>query len=120
MIRFDIPRAALALAVTLCATCVQSSPFCAELADVSALPSKYQKKGPFYSDTASGWIIGRDQLTADYTLTEETRALLRRVAEGFAAKGAELLILSPPPRPLFAPATMRAERAEDLATLRAE
>lgn len=111
--------AALAVTLSLAAPLTaHAAPYCAALADAAALPKKYKNKAPFASDTQSGWIVGHDQRSVRFDVTEETQALWRRIAEGFAAKGVALLILSPPPRPLFAPQEMQAEMGDDLTVLR--
>jgi len=94
---------ALSLAVALP---VAADPFCAALEDADQLPKKYQKKGPFYTDATSGWIVGRDQLKSDFAVAEETSALWRDISKAFADRGAQLVVLAAPPRPLFAPEHM--------------
>lgn len=83
-----------------------ADPFCAALEDADQLPKKFQKRGPFYTDAASGWIVGRDQLKSDFVVKEETSALWRDINKAFADKGIQLVVLAAPPRPLFAPEHM--------------
>ena len=97
----------LSVALSLVAALpVAADPFCAALEDADQLPKKYQKKGPFYTDVTSGWIVGRDQLKSDFAVAEETSALWRDISKAFAARGAQLVVLAAPPRPLFAPEHM--------------
>lgn len=84
-----------------------AAPYCADLTDPDALPSKYQKRAPFYSDTTSGWIIGNDQLKGDFAVSSEASALLRHIVAEFESRGIELAVLAAPPRPLFAPTDAR-------------
>lgn len=83
-----------------------AEPFCAALETVTGLPAKYQKRGPFFSNVNSGWIIGADQLKADYPVTDETTLLWAQIAAEFEALGAQLVVLAAPPRPLFASDTV--------------
>jgi alginate biosynthesis protein AlgX len=92
----------LATAIS-CSTGAVAKPYCTELNEKTQLPKKYQKRGPFYSDTASGWIIGHDQLKSGFLVTDEVTALWNRIATEFKKRGAELVVLAAPPRPLFAP-----------------
>ena len=96
---------AASLAVALPATAA-ADPFCAALGEVDQLPKKYQKRGPFYTDASSGWIVGHDQLKSDYAVTAETSALWRDIRAAFEERGVQLVVLAAPPRPLFAPAQM--------------
>lgn len=88
-------------AVTVCSSAF-AAPYCPELSDVDSLPKSYQKRGPFYSDRDQGWIIGADQLSGDYAVTDEVRALWTLIGQEFAAQGTQLVVLSAPPRPLSA------------------
>ncbi|MFT5798029.1 MAG: alginate biosynthesis protein AlgX [Candidatus Azotimanducaceae bacterium] len=96
---------ALAIAMT-CATGAAAKPYCTELNEKAQLPKKYQKRGPFYSDQTSGWIIGHDQLKSNFVVTNEVTALWHSIAMEFERHGAKLVVLAAPPRPLFAPADM--------------
>ncbi|CUH76318.1 hypothetical protein TRM7557_00832 [Tritonibacter multivorans] len=82
---------------------VMAMPYCSDLTSVETLPKKYQKRGPFYSDSKSGWIIGADQLKGDFTVTEETMRLWQAIAAEFQMHGVQLVVLAAPPRPLFTP-----------------
>jgi alginate biosynthesis protein AlgX len=93
----------LATAVA-CTSGVFAKPYCAELSEKTQLPKKYQKRGPFYSDAASGWIIGHDQLKLNFEVTDEVTALWRSINAEFEKHGAKLVVLAAPPRPLFVPA----------------
>ena len=101
-------RSLAAMAAALIATGASAAPYCDALGDRDALPSKYQKRGPFHSDMKSGWIIGDDQMRASFEVSAEARLLLASIREEFAAAGATLAVMSAPPRPLFAPDEARA------------
>jgi hypothetical protein len=92
----------LAAAVTFAAA-ANAEPFCADLTVKDKLPKKYQKRGPFYSDAATGWIIGQDQLKNNYAVTAETVALWHDIKAEFDTHGVNLVVMAAPPRPLFAP-----------------
>lgn len=77
--------------------------YCDTLSQVEQLPKKYQKRGPFYSDATSGWIVGADQLKSTFTVSDEARLLWQSIAAEFEAQGTELVVLAAPPRPLFVP-----------------
>jgi len=93
----------LATAMT-CATGAVAKPYCTELTERAQLPKKYQNRGPFYSDTASGWIIGQDQLASNFLVSDQVTALWIGIAKEFKKLDTELVVLAAPPRPLFAPA----------------
>ena len=80
-----------------------ANPYCAELAEVDQLPKKYAKRGPFYADTKTGWIVGADQLKNDFTVADETISLWTEINAAFEEKGTTLAVLAAPPRALFAP-----------------
>ncbi len=98
------------IAVLALATCqtAWAAPYCADLMAVDTLPKSYQKRGPFYFDTQSSWIVGADQLDQDFALGAEATFLLREIAKAFERAGTQLVVLSAPPRPLFAPAEVLA------------
>jgi hypothetical protein len=83
----------------------QADPYCADLNVQDQLPKKYQKRGPFYSDTATGWIIGSDQLKNKYAVSDEAAALWHLIKAEFDNRGVNLVVMAAPPRPLFAPQT---------------
>ena len=85
-----------------------AEPYCEALGAKERLPAKYQKRGPFYSDTQSGWIIGDDQLRTDFELSDEAKSILSRIAEEFSARNIQLVVMAAPPRPLLASAAERA------------
>ncbi len=93
----------LAVGIAFCAQNVAATPYCENVEQKDALPSKYQKRAPFLSDAASGWIIGADQLKTDYVSDAEVRGLWARIAARFEEAGTQLVVLAPPPRPLFTP-----------------
>ncbi len=101
MKRFTIP-AALAALLSLVTSAI-AEPYCPALSDPEQVPKKYAKRAPFHVDSSSGWIIGEDQLKAEFDVTDETTALWTAIAEGFEAKGVKLVVLAAPLRPLFAP-----------------
>ncbi len=96
-------------AVALVANAAQAAPYCEAMNGKDTLPSKYQKRGPFYSDTASGWIIGDDQMRGKFTISDEVRLLWSAIRAEFAAQGVDLAVMAAPPRPLFAPAEVRTD-----------
>lgn len=98
-----------ALGAVFAATGAMADPFCAALSDTDQLPKKYAKRGPFYADAQSGWIVGADQLKASYDVTPEVTALWQAIKDEFDARGATLTVLAAPPRPLFAPANVLPE-----------
>lgn len=98
---------AAAVALTAAATTAQAAPYCAEMNSKDTLPKKFQKRGPFYSDAASGWIIGDDQMRGSFKVSGEARLLWSAIKAEFAAKGVKLAVMAAPPRPLFAPADVR-------------
>lgn len=89
------------------ATGAAAAPYCDAMNSKDTLPSKYQKRGPFYSDAASGWIIGDDQMRGKFKASGEVRALWSGIRAEFAAQGVTLTVMAAPPRPLFAPAEVR-------------
>ncbi|AXI48648.1 hypothetical protein C1J03_23190 [Sulfitobacter sp. SK012] len=93
----------LILAATMAyAAPASAAPFCADLGIQDQLPKKYQKRGPFYSDVSTGWIIGHDQLKDKYAVTDETTAMWQNIKAEFDKHGVELVVMAAPPRPLFA------------------
>ncbi len=96
--------AALSTILSL-ATSAAADPYCSALSDPEQVPKKYAKRAPFHVDASSGWIVGEDQFKTEFNVTEETTALWKAIAEGFDAKGVQLIVLAAPPRPLFAPET---------------
>lgn len=84
-----------------------AEPYCAALTEQDQLPQKYQKRGPFYSDQSSGWIVGQDQLKSDFSVSDETIALWQDIVAEFKARDISLVALIAPPRPLFAPPKAR-------------
>ena len=82
---------------------VLASPYCAELASVDQLPKKYAKRGPFFADAETEWIVGTDQLKSDFTVTDEIISLWTEINMAFKERGIKLAVLAAPPRALFAP-----------------
>lgn len=100
--------AAAALVAVMVAGAANAAPYCAEMNSRDTLPKKFQKRGPFYSDAASGWIIGDDQMRGSFKVSAEARALWAAIKAEFDAQGVTLTVMAAPPRPLFAPADVRA------------
>ncbi len=98
---------AAALSFVAAPTLATAAPYCDALSSKETLPKKYQKRGPFYSDSSTGWIIGDDQLRADFSVTDEVTHLWQRISEEFAAQGVKLVVMAPPPRPLSATSEIR-------------
>lgn len=98
----------VAAAVALTAAAAHAAPYCAEMDSKDTLPKKFQKRGPFYSDAASGWIIGDDQMRGSFKVSSEARVLWSAIKAEFDAKGVTLAVMAAPPRPLFATADVRA------------
>ena len=84
------------------ATATTAAPMCAELLSVDQLESKYQRLAPIHSDTATGWIFTKDQMSEDYSLKSEARHLMAEIVHEFDRRGIELALLIAPPRPLVA------------------
>ncbi|WP_299783809.1 hypothetical protein [uncultured Roseobacter sp.] len=80
-----------------------AAPYCAALANLEDLPTKYQKRGPFYSDADAGWIVSADQLKSGFMVSQEAVRLWQMIAAEFERRGTELVVLAAPPRPLFVP-----------------
>jgi hypothetical protein len=101
-----ISNIALVVALSL-PTTTFAAPYCDTLLDADQLPAKYKKRGPFFSDDQTGWIIGRDQLKADFKVTDEAVLLWSDIVVEFDTHGVELVALVAPPRPLFTPQDVR-------------
>ncbi|MFY0619665.1 alginate O-acetyltransferase AlgX-related protein [Shimia sp.] len=84
------------------AASAQAAPYCTELLDKSALPKKYAKSAPIYSDTASGWMFTQDQLKDRYDMKTTSRQLVQAIVDEFAKRNVPLAIVVPPPRPVVA------------------
>lgn len=96
-----------------------AAPFCDDLSIRDNLPSKFQKRGPFYSDAEAGWIVGDDQTRADFEVSAEAKHLMSKIRAEFETQGVQLSVMVAPPRPLFVPADVRANMGK-LAKLDAE
>ncbi|MEP4198340.1 MAG: hypothetical protein ABJL99_22185 [Aliishimia sp.] len=90
------------MATIVLSTGASAAPYCADLMVQDQLPKKYQKRGPFFSDDATGWIIGNDQLKDKYAVTDEAKLLWRSIKSEFDKYGVDLVVMAAPPRPLFA------------------
>lgn len=93
----------ITLGAVVAASTAAADPFCAALMDKDQLPKIYAKRGPFYADAQSGWIVGADQLKGKYEVTDEVSTLWQAINAEFAERGVTLSVLAAPPRPLFAP-----------------
>lgn len=93
----------LTLVAAMTCSAANADPYCADLISQDQLPKKYQKRGPFYSDVATGWIVGQDQFKNKYDVSAEAEILWRGITAEFDKHGVELVVLAAPPRPLFAP-----------------
>lgn len=83
-------------------TAAQSAPYCADLLNREALPKKYAKIAPIYSDQASGWIFTQDQLKDRYEMKTSSLKLVQAIVDKFAARDMPLAIVVAPPRPVIA------------------
>ena len=92
-----------AILATFTAAPAFAAPYCDALTSADTLPKKYAKRGPFHSDTDSGWIVGQDQLKAKFKATDEVKMLWKHITSEFAEHGMTLSVMSAPPRPLFVP-----------------
>ncbi|WP_300020093.1 hypothetical protein [uncultured Roseobacter sp.] len=97
-----LKSAALIAGLTL-PVVASAAPYCAALANLDDLPTKYQKRGPFYSDADAGWIVSADQLKAAFNVSQEAVLLWQMIAAEFEKRGTTLVVLAAPPRPLFVP-----------------
>lgn len=79
-----------------------AKPYCEALLDKAALPEKYARIAPIYSDSDTGWIFASNQLRQSYEMKDKPQALMDRIVAGFEARGAKLVILVAPPRPVIA------------------
>lgn len=94
------PVAAVMLALAM--TPLAAKPYCEALLDKAALPEKYARIAPIYSDAETGWIFASNQLRQSYEMKDKPQALMDRIVAGFEARGAKLAILVAPPRPVIA------------------
>jgi hypothetical protein len=80
----------------------QSAPYCADLLNREALPKKYARVAPIYSDQTSGWIFTQDQLKDRYEMKASSLKLVQAIVDEFAARNVPLAIVVAPPRPVIA------------------
>ncbi|SMP11724.1 alginate O-acetyltransferase AlgX-related protein [Shimia sagamensis] len=80
----------------------QSAPYCADLRNREALPKKYAKIAPIYSDQAGGWIFTQDQLKDRYEMKSSSLRLVQAIVDEFVARDMPLAIVVAPPRPVIA------------------
>ncbi len=90
------------IATLLVASTVQADPFCTQLLDKAALPKKYAKIAPIYSDASSGWIFTQDQLKDRYDMKATSQRLVQEIVDEFAKRNVHLAIVVAPPRPIVA------------------
>lgn len=95
MKRFFLITAAL-----LAATAAHAEPYCADLLNKDALPKKYAKSAPIYSDAESGWIFTKDQLKDRYDMKTTSLELVQAIVDEFAKRDVQLAIMVAPPRPV--------------------
>lgn len=96
--KFHIPL----IASLMFGAAAQSAPYCADLLDKDALPKKYARVAPVYSDMASGWIFTQDQLKDRYEMKSSSLKLVQAIVDEFAMRGVPLAIVIAPPRPVVA------------------
>ena len=89
-------------AALFAATTAQAEPYCADLLNKDALPKKYAKSAPIYSDAESGWIFTKDQLKDRYDMKSTSQELVQAIADEFAERDVQLAIMVAPPRPVVA------------------
>ncbi len=92
----------LCTAALICAGSTQADPLCDAFASAEAMPKKYSNLAPVLSGSSSDWIITADQMDAEYAPGAEAAELLAQIVAEFAARGTQLAIVMPPPRPLIA------------------
>ena len=95
-------KSAWTVVLVLAMTPLAAKPYCEALLDKAALPDKYARIAPIYSDAETGWIFASNQLQQSYEMKEKPQALMARIVDGFEARGAKLAILVAPPRPVIA------------------
>lgn len=84
------------------AATAHAAPYCAELTNADALPKKYARSAPIFSDDATGWVFTQDQLKDRYDMKSTSRALVGDIVEEFAKRDVALAIAVSPPRPIVA------------------
>lgn len=89
-------------AALFAATTAQAEPYCADLLNTDALPKKYAKSAPIYSDAESGWIFTKDQLKDRYDMKSTSQELVQAIVDEFAKRDVPLAIMIAPPRPVVA------------------
>lgn len=89
-------------AALFAATTAQAEPYCADLLNKDALPKKYAKSAPIYSDAESGWIFTKDQLKDRYDMKSTSQVLVQAIVDEFAKRDVQLAIMVAPPRPVVA------------------
>ncbi|MEM1428337.1 MAG: hypothetical protein AAGG09_02655 [Pseudomonadota bacterium] len=97
-----LPLAHSLLSLLLAAGVASAEPYCAALQEEQTIAKTYRQIAPIYSDAERGWIFANDQLREDYALKDSAVHLLERIVEEIRARGMELAIVIPPPRPLVA------------------
>ncbi|MGR3762291.1 alginate O-acetyltransferase AlgX-related protein (plasmid) [Roseobacteraceae bacterium NS-SX3] len=79
-----------------------AGPYCPAMLDKSQLEGRYQRLAPIYNSRETGWIFASDQFGHRYELTETEYMLMAQIVQEFAARGARLAVVIPPPRPAVA------------------
>ncbi|MGR3634755.1 MAG: alginate O-acetyltransferase AlgX-related protein [Shimia sp.] len=90
------------IACLVLGSAAQSAPYCADLLNREALPKKYARVAPIYSDQTSGWIFTQDQLKNRYEMKASSLKLVQAIVDEFAARNVPLAIVVAPPRPVIA------------------
>jgi len=90
------------IAALLLGSAAQAAPYCEMLLDSDALPKKYAKIAPVYSDDGSGWIFTQDQLKDRYDMKPTSKQLVQAIVDEFKMRGVPLAIVIAPPRPVVA------------------
>ncbi|NRB01104.1 MAG: hypothetical protein HRU32_15060 [Rhodobacteraceae bacterium] len=89
-------------AALFAATTLQAEPYCGELLNKEALPTKLAKVAPVYSDSNNGWIFTSDQLKDRYDMKSSSQELVQAIVNEFTKRDVQLAIMIAPPRPVVA------------------
>ncbi|MEM6385675.1 MAG: hypothetical protein AAF718_05500 [Pseudomonadota bacterium] len=89
-------------AALFAASIAKAEPYCADLTNKGALPERYAKTAPIYSDASSGWVFTKDQLKDRYDMDRSAQTMVQTISKEFARRGVQLAIVVAPPRPIVA------------------
>lgn len=92
----------LTLAVMFAASATLAAPYCTDLSNAKALPKKFAKIAPLYSDAQSGWVFSQHQLIEKFAMKRTAQELLQSIVDEFKKRNVKLAIVVPPPRPTVA------------------